>query len=43
VVLRCDGPGDVMPTITAACTMAFQSGEAVAVLLGQRLLGAKKF
>jgi len=23
--------------------MAFQSGEAVAVLLGQRLIGAKKF
>lgn len=43
VVVRCDGPEDVMPTISAACTMAFQSGEAVAVLLGQRLLGAKKF
>ena len=43
VVLRCDAPGDVMPTITAACTMAFKSGEAVAVLLGQRLLGAKSF
>jgi len=29
--------------VTAALTMAFQSGEAVAVLLGQRLIGAKKF
>ena len=43
VVLRCDGPEDVKPTIQAACTMVWGSGEAVAVLLGQRLLGAKKF
>jgi sulfopyruvate decarboxylase alpha subunit len=43
VVLRCDGPEDVIPTITAASTMVWGSGEAVAVLLGQRLLGAKKF
>ena len=43
VVLRCDGPEDVMPTIQAACSMVWGSGEAVAVLLGQRLLGAKKF
>lgn len=43
VVLRCDAPEDVMPVITAACTMVWGSGEAVAVLLGQRLLGAKKF
>ena len=42
-VLRCDEPEDVMPAITAACTMVWGSGEAVAVLLGQRLLGAKKF
>lgn len=43
VVLRCDAPEDVMPTIAAASTMVWGSGEAVAVLLGQRLLGAKKF
>ena len=43
VVLRCDGPQDVIPTATAALTMAFQSGQSVAILLGQRLLGAKKF
>jgi len=43
VVLRADTPADVMPTIQAACTMVWGSGEAVAVLLGQRLLGAKKF
>lgn len=43
IVLRVDAPDQVLPTIQAACTMAFQSGEAVAVLLSQRLLGAKKF
>ena len=43
IVLRCDAPDDVARTVDAACTMAFQSGEAVAVLLSQRLLGAKKF
>jgi sulfopyruvate decarboxylase alpha subunit len=43
VVLRADRPDDVIPTVTAALTMVFQSGQAVAVLLGQRLIGAKKF
>lgn len=43
IVLRAESPEDVLPTIQAASTMAFQSGEAVAVLLSQRLLGAKKF
>jgi len=43
VVLRADAAQDVMPTIQAACTMVWGSGEAVAVLLGQRLLGAKAF
>jgi len=43
IVLRCDAPEDVISTVSAALTMVFQSGEAVAVLLGQRLIGAKKF
>ena len=43
IVLRCDQPEDVIPTVNAALTMVFQSGQAVAVLLGQRLIGAKKF
>jgi sulfopyruvate decarboxylase alpha subunit len=43
IVLRADAPDDVIPTVQAALTMAFQSGEAVAVLLGQRLIGAKQF
>jgi len=43
IVMRIDRPEDVTPTVAAALTMAFQSGFAVAVLLGQRLIGAKKF
>lgn len=43
IVLWARGPEDVQPAIAAALTMAFQSGEAVAVLLSQRLIGAKKF
>ncbi|MCB1743397.1 MAG: phosphonopyruvate decarboxylase [Gammaproteobacteria bacterium] len=43
VVLRCETPEEVAPTVQAACTMAYQSGEAVAVLLTQKLIGAKKF
>jgi len=43
VVLRADRPEDVIATVSAALTMVFQSGQAVAVLLGQRLIGAKKF
>ena len=41
--LRVDRPEEVVPTAKAAMTMAFQSGEGVAILLTQKLLGAKKF
>jgi sulfopyruvate decarboxylase alpha subunit len=43
ICLRIDQPNDVVPTATAALTMAFQGGNAVAVLLTQKLLGAKAF
>lgn len=43
IVLRIDRPEEVASTIGAALTTVFQSGFAVAVLLGQRLIGAKKF
>jgi sulfopyruvate decarboxylase alpha subunit len=43
IVMRIDQPGDVVPTVGAAMTMAFQGGNAVAVLLTQKLLGAKAF
>jgi sulfopyruvate decarboxylase TPP-binding subunit len=43
IVLRAEQPADVIPCVQAAITMAFQSGQQVAVLLTQRLIGAKKF
>ena len=43
IVLRVEQPDDVIPTASAALTMVFQSGMAVAVLLTQRLIGAKAF
>ena len=43
ICLRIERPEEVIPTATAAMTMAFQGGNAVAVLLTQKLLGAKAF
>src|SRR5262245_49075136 len=36
ICLRIERPEDVIPTVTAALTMTFKSGKAVAVLLTQR-------
>jgi sulfopyruvate decarboxylase TPP-binding subunit len=41
--MRVEEPDDMAPAMQAACTMVFQAGQAVAVLLTQRLLGAKAF
>src|SRR6202045_3893429 len=43
IVLRIEEPADVVPTVGAALTMVFQGGNSVAVLLTQKLLGAKAF
>jgi sulfopyruvate decarboxylase alpha subunit len=43
ICLRVEHPEEVTPTVTAALTMVFQSGNAVAVLLTQKLIGAKPF
>jgi sulfopyruvate decarboxylase alpha subunit len=43
ICLRIERPEEVVPTVSAALTMVFQSGHAVAVLLTQKLLGAKQF
>lgn len=42
-VLRAEHDDEVVPTAEAALTMAYKGGEAVAVLLTQRLIGAKAF
>ena len=43
ICLRVERPEEVIPTVSAALTMVFQGGSAVAVLLTQKLLGAKAF
>ena len=43
ICLRIERPEEVAPTVAAALTMVFQGGSAVAVLLTQKLLGAKTF
>jgi sulfopyruvate decarboxylase alpha subunit len=43
ISLRIERAEDVVPTVSAALTMVFQGGRAVAVLLTQKLLGAKAF
>jgi sulfopyruvate decarboxylase TPP-binding subunit len=43
ICLRVEKPEEVVPTVSAALTMVFQGGNAVAVLLTQKLLGAKAF
>ena len=43
ICLRSRSPEEVVPTVGAALTMVFQAGNAVAVLLTQKLLGAKRF
>ena len=43
ICLRAESPQDVLKTVQAAITMVFQAGNAVAVLLTQKLIGAKKF
>ncbi|MGO8917962.1 MAG: phosphonopyruvate decarboxylase [Stellaceae bacterium] len=43
ICMRIERPEEVTPTVVAALTMVFQSGNAVAVLLTQKLIGAKPF
>jgi sulfopyruvate decarboxylase alpha subunit len=43
ICLDVDSPPQVVPTVEGALRMTFQSGNAVAVLLTQKLIGAKAF
>ncbi len=43
VTMRIDRPEEVDGAMRAACTMVFKSGQAVGVLLTQKLIGAKAF
>ena len=41
IVVRAEHPDEVIEVVSAALTMVFKSGQSVAELLGQRLIGAK--
>src|SRR6266498_504762 len=41
--LRAETPDEALAAVSAALTMVFQAGQAVAVLFTQKLLGAKRF
>ncbi len=43
ITLRVDRADNVVPTAHEAATMVYQGGQAVALLLTQRLIGAKRF
>jgi sulfopyruvate decarboxylase TPP-binding subunit len=43
IVYRADTVEEVVPTVEAALLLAFQGRRSVAVLLSQRLIGAKDF
>ena len=42
-VMRAETPGDLVETVEAAAALAFEADQQVAVLIGQRLLGKKKW
>jgi sulfopyruvate decarboxylase TPP-binding subunit len=43
IVRAVDDPHDVAATVEAAARLAFNTSRAVAVLIGQRVIGAKEF
>jgi sulfopyruvate decarboxylase alpha subunit len=43
VVHRADDAEQIVPTVSAAARLAFNTGRAVAVVIGQRVIGAKEF
>jgi sulfopyruvate decarboxylase TPP-binding subunit len=42
-VMRVETPEDLIETVDAAAAFAYEADQQVAVLLGQRLLGKKKW
>ena len=43
LVRRCDEPGNLAETVNAAAQLAFHTEQAVAVLIGQRVIGIKQW
>ena len=42
-VFRLEQPDDAEEVVSAACTLAFESDQPIAILISQRMLGAKKW
>jgi sulfopyruvate decarboxylase TPP-binding subunit len=42
-VMRADAPGDMVEAVEAAAALAYEADQQMAVLIGQRLLGKKKW
>ncbi len=42
-VFRLEGPEDAEEVVSAACSLAFESDQAIAILISQRMLGRKKW
>lgn len=42
-VMRAETPGDLIETVESAATLAYESDQQIAVLIGQRLIGKKKW
>jgi len=43
LVLRPDGPEDLIETVRSAVAMAYDSDQQIAILISQRMLGEKKW
>lgn len=43
ICLRADEPAELLSTVRAATSMTFSAGKSVAVLIGQKIIGAKQF
>jgi sulfopyruvate decarboxylase alpha subunit len=42
-VMRAETPGDLIETVEAAAALAYEADQQIAVLIGQRLIGKKKW
>jgi sulfopyruvate decarboxylase TPP-binding subunit len=42
-VMRADDPADLIETVDAAAALAYEADQQIAVLIGQRMIGKKKW
>jgi sulfopyruvate decarboxylase TPP-binding subunit len=41
--IRVDTPADLLETVASAATLAYEADQQIAVLISQRMIGAKKW